>query len=109
MRGLQLPIRAEIAETAGEIKDGLVGWDDFAELLKVAVNLPSGHPTKTTGQVSAKESFLTGVWAGTMTPTEWAEQRNSILNQGIIDYKAANPDVDYSKYAADPNFDRTIK
>ena len=108
VRGLQLPIRADIIETAGEINDGLVGWDDFGALLEIAVALPTSHPTDTAGQVSAKDSFLTEVWSRQTSIEDWVAERNAIMNQGMVDYKAANPDVDYSRFAADPDFDRTI-
>ena len=107
-RGYRIPWRADIVETAGEVKEGLVGWADFGEILKQSKELPLSHPVDTAAYDKDNADFLNKVWSRQYTADEWIAERNQIYNDGIGVYEKAYPDLDYSIYV-NPDYERRLK
>ena len=97
-RGLIIPWSSEVIEVAGEVNEGLVGWDDYGKIMKISDMVLGKHPTDTAGATNDNNSFVAQVWSREYTIDQWIEERNQIYNEAAKRYKDGNPDVDLSEY-----------
>lgn len=104
--GYSMPWRSEVTEMAGTLREGLVGWDDFAEIRKISKEGNLSHPADTTGYDSFAVDFTNKVMSRQYTPEQWVEERNQIYDEGMKKYKELHPELDYSIYEAQPDYSR---
>lgn len=97
-KGVSLPFRESDLEGV-EVEEGLKGWEDFANIMKVSTFAPTEtRKSSSPGSKSLLSIFLEEIYTGKITPEEGCAKRTKLTNDGIKTYLEQYPDYDYTKY-----------
>ncbi|MBP3359398.1 MAG: carbohydrate ABC transporter substrate-binding protein [Clostridia bacterium] len=94
--GMALPFNAEIAEGV-EIKEGLKGWKEFNEIVKISTGGYTLASFDLTGEKGPQTVFMEDIWTGNVSVDDAISDLNTRLNAGMKKFYRNNPDKDFQK------------
>jgi len=83
--GMSIPYDASIIEGV-EVKEGLKGWKEFAELVASSTGGYKAPSITITGEKNAQKLFMEDVWSGNITIDEAISILNERYNRGMKKY-----------------------
>lgn len=102
----RIPWRNDIIEMAGKVD--MHGLADYGAIRAQSKEIYTDAPTDIVGAGydASNADFTNKVWSRRYTVDEWIAERNQIYNEEMKNYREAHPEVDYTPYEADPDYDR---
>lgn len=95
--GMSIPYDSSVIEGV-EVKEGLKGWKEFAELVSISTSGYKSPSTTITGEKNVQTLFMEDVWSGNITVDEAIAQLNERYNRGMKKYADEHPEKKLEDY-----------
>lgn len=96
-QGYSIPYKWETVKNV-EPTDAKKNWKEFCSLAEISVAAPNWMPSAMDGRKSVDSMIVNDIWSGDKDVKTILEEATKIKNEGVKEYREANPDKDYSIY-----------
>lgn len=95
--GMAIPYNSEVIEGV-EVKEGLKGWKEFAEIVSISTSGYKAVGATITGEKNAQTVFMEDVWAGNVSVDDAIADLNERFNIGMKKYLENHPEKKLEDY-----------
>jgi len=95
--GMNIPYDPSVIEGV-EVKDGLKGWKEFAELVEISTGGYKSVGVTITGEKTVQTVFIEDLWSGNVSVDEAIATLNNTYTNGMKKYLEEHPDKKLEDY-----------